>query len=172
MTRLRWALRAALALALLLFGLTLLASLTLGGRTLPDPGPPGAVIVVLGGDSNPVSPDLPGLGSALRAGWASALWQPGQRIVFTGSGPPGAASFAERMGDLAVRLGVARAVIQLEIKSISTAQNALFTWPLVGDAPIILVSEPFHLPRAWVTFRLAGFEIAGVSAPTERFDLR
>ncbi|MEL7215581.1 MAG: hypothetical protein AAGJ96_06565, partial [Pseudomonadota bacterium] len=47
-----------------------------------------------------------------------------------------------------------------------------FTRPLVGDAPIILVSEPFHLPRAWVTFWLAGFEIAGLSAPAERFELR
>ena len=172
MKRLRWAACDALAIALLLLGLTLFASLTLGGRALSDPVPPGSVIVVLGGDSNLLTPDLPGPGSVLRARSASALWQPGQRVVFTGSGPPGAASVSETMADLAVRLGVPKAVIQLETRSRSTAQNALFARPLVGHAPIILVSEPFHLPRAWVTFRLAGFEVADVSAPPERFEFR
>ena len=52
-------------------------------------------------------------------------------------------------------------------KANSTLQNALFSRAVLGDAAhgsVILVSDGFHLARAWLTFRWAGYGPIGLAA--------
>jgi uncharacterized SAM-binding protein YcdF (DUF218 family) len=73
------------------------------------------------------------------------------------------------MADLAVSLGVPAAVISYEDRSQSTLQNALFSAPQLHDATSIrLVTEGFHLPRSWLSFRWAGDWSLSLT-PSERF---
>ena len=47
----------------------------------------------------------------------------------------------------------------VEVRSKSTLQNALFTRALLRsgpDTPLVLVTNRYHLPRAWLSFRWAG----------------
>lgn len=84
-------------------------------------------------------------------------------IVFTGTGA------APLMADLAQARGVARDSIVVEADSRSTLQNALFTGRVImpeGSVPtagpararVVLVSDAYHLPRAWIAFRVMGFQ--------------
>ena len=64
------------------------------------------------------------------------------------------------MRELAVSLGVPAAATSVESLSQSTLQNALFSRPVLGplaDAPVMLVTDGFHLARAWASFRWAGY---------------
>lgn len=92
----------------------------------------------------------------------AALYRAGiaPRIVMTGgvrvNGGPAA---GDQMADLAVTLGVPATDVIVENRAQSTLQNAIFTKVLIGtEARILLVSEAFHLPRSWVSFRWAGFD--------------
>lgn len=86
------------------------------------------------------------------AGRAGRILHSGGRVV------PGGPAAGDRMMALAVELGVPEADQIAETGSRSTLQNALFSKPLAGEAQrVILVTEAFHLPRSWVSFRWAGF---------------
>jgi uncharacterized SAM-binding protein YcdF (DUF218 family) len=79
-------------------------------------------------------------------------------VIFTG-GPsrPGAPSAAAGMADAAQSTGLGQALIILEQSAQSTLQNALYSLALLpDDARLILVTEAFHLPRAWASFRVMG----------------
>ena len=79
-------------------------------------------------------------------------------VIFTG-GParPGAPSAAAGMAEAAAQAGLGQADVILEQSAQSTLQNALYSRALVpGHGRLILVSEAFHLPRAWASFRAMG----------------
>lgn len=81
-------------------------------------------------------------------------------VLFSG-GPlrPGLPSGAAGMAAIAMARGVAPSAILVEEASYSTLQNALFSLPMLPDgARLILVTEAFHLPRAWASFRVMGAE--------------
>jgi uncharacterized SAM-binding protein YcdF (DUF218 family) len=72
------------------------------------------------------------------------------------------------MAKFAREAGVPEDAITVETAARSTLQNALFVADLqtaARDRPILLVSHRYHLPRAIVSFRWAGFEnVTGVAA--------
>ena len=80
---------------------------------------------------------------------------------------------AEAMRGLALAAGVPDAALLLEPSSRNTAENALYTARLLqarGLRRIVLVSDPEHLFRASLLFRLVGLDVVGragaSSAPT------
>jgi uncharacterized SAM-binding protein YcdF (DUF218 family) len=81
-------------------------------------------------------------------------------IAFTGGvaekfGP----SAGDEMADYAASLGVPAKAIISEPRAQSTLQNALFTLPMLpAKTNLTLVTEAFHLPRSWASFRWAGAE--------------
>lgn len=119
------------------------------------PLPQGDAIVCLGGAID--SQGQLGPGSRMRADRCGALWRAGVApvVVFSGGVPrAGGPSAARAMAD---RSGLPDAAIRLEESSHSTLQNALFTLRITGpDARLILVTEAFHLPRSWASFRVMG----------------
>jgi uncharacterized SAM-binding protein YcdF (DUF218 family) len=49
--------------------------------------------------------------------------------------------------------------IRVEVESHSTLQNALYSRDILGpeaEQPVILVTNRYHLPRSWASFRWAG----------------
>ena len=98
--------------------------------------------------------------SILRVKRGVELWKAGvaPRLHFTGGeGRPGGPSAGGQMAALAIEQGVPAEAISFEGKSQSTLQNALFSQPmLAGAKSLTLVTEGFHLPRAWASFRWAG----------------
>ena len=123
--------------------------------------PSGATVAVLSGPGA----STPGTEGETRArvDRAVSLWQSGvaARIVMSGHGT-GAdeAPNANNMRDRAMELGTPEDAILLEAGSHSTLQNALMTRNLAEvdpAAPVILVTHRYHLPRAWASFRWAGF---------------
>lgn len=79
-------------------------------------------------------------------------------VIFTG-GPrrPGLPSSAAGMAEIANEAGMGGALVLLETASYSTLQNALFSRELVPPtARLILVTEAFHLPRSWASFKAMG----------------
>lgn len=130
------------------------------------PAPVPTTIVVLGGgfDYPPRSSDDYGSLSTTglqRVFAGVALWQeiPGARVVFAGGGG-GRIREAVPMSNLAVRMGVPAASIEIEDRSRNTWQNARNVAALSPALPrrIWLVSSPMHLPRALGAFRAWGFE--------------
>ncbi|MBT8455999.1 MAG: YdcF family protein [Rhodobacteraceae bacterium] len=102
-----------------------------------------------------------------------ALFQAGHAPLLVMSGGTqvaGSRPVADRMADVAVEAGVSEEAIASEPASHSTLQNALFTRAhaaVPADASIILVTHRYHLPRAWASFRWAGFrDITLVAADT------
>ena len=122
--------------------------------------PKDAVIVVLGAGQKPDG--SLGAASLVRVEAAVALFKAGTGtlLIMTGGylrherGPVGTA-----MAEAARAAGVPDAAILVEDRALSTLQNALFTADILGpsaDQPLILVTQRFHLPRAWASFRWAG----------------
>ncbi|MFW5642055.1 MAG: YdcF family protein [Roseicyclus sp.] len=97
--------------------------------------------------------------SAGRARTCAALHADGAAplVVFTGYGIPGL-SAAEAMADVARDAGLPERAIRVEPAARSTIQNAAFGLALLGAPParVVVVSDAFHLPRAWVIFRVLG----------------
>jgi uncharacterized SAM-binding protein YcdF (DUF218 family) len=61
------------------------------------------------------------------------------------------------------------AVVTYEDRSQSTLQNALFSRPVLGplaDGPVMLVTDGFHLARAWASFRWDGYGPVRLAAAT------
>lgn len=85
------------------------------------------------------------------------------RLHFTGGvARPDGVSAGQMMAERAMSQGVPEAVISYEGKSQSTLQNALFSQPMLEQAARLrLVTEGFHLPRSWVTFRWASTRAGG-----------
>lgn len=120
-----------------------------------------AVIIVLGGDMTRENT----LGSQTRGRVETgvALFQASAapRILFTGGRPgEGQPGPGDQMRALAISLGVPESATMAENASQSTLQNALMSRPVLGplaDEPVMLVTDGFHLARAWASFRWAGY---------------
>lgn len=121
----------------------------------PEVLPKDAVIVVLGAGVRPDGSANRASLQRVEAGARLVLSGQGARMVITGGGDPFAV--AVPMAAAARAMGVDPAAITVETASRSTLQNALFTHDLVGDVPAILVTQRFHLPRSWASYRWAGF---------------
>ncbi|GGA10064.1 YdcF family protein [Neptunicoccus cionae] len=80
------------------------------------------------------------------------------QILFTGGAMvAGAPSAGEQMARRAMNQGVPATAILSETRSHSTLQNALFSRDAWASAEhIILVTEGFHLPRSWASFKAFG----------------
>lgn len=137
----------------------------------PEETPSAQAIVVLGGSATNdgvLTPD-----SAQRMAHALSLHDAGAApvIVLTGGG---AVPVAAIMAAEARAAGVPETALLIEAASTSTLQNALFTADfdaLDKTQPIILVSQRYHLPRAWASFRWAGFTTVELSAADAGEDL-
>ncbi len=120
--------------------------------------PTGDAIVVLAGNAGKTGKGLSGeTAERLNAGVALYQAEAAPLLVVTGGGEP---PVAEAMRDMAIGLGVPEDAIIVENKSHSTLQNALFTADfeaIDSGAQLILVTHRYHLPRANVSFRWAGF---------------
>ena len=130
----------------------------------PEVTPEAQAIVILGGNASPDG-TLTG-DTAERFAHAQTLFKTGAApfLVLTGGGIPPVALDMEQAARAA---GIPENVLLVEAASQSTLQNALFTADLEAldkTQPIILVSQRYHLPRAWASFRWAGFQTVHLSA--------
>ena len=117
------------------------------------------VIVVLGARVEPDGSASPVL--AERVKHAGKLLAPGGTILFSGGVGTYGASEASVARDLAVQLGVSPGKCLLEEESHSSLQNAAFSLRLLrtkfpGGFHVVLVSDPYHLPRARRLFERLG----------------
>lgn len=142
-------------LLLLLYGLTCSAvGVDLGSRVLvsllpADPGQPADAIVILGRGAD-LRPE--------RTEVAAQLWRSKRAPIVFASGW----GDADEMGDLLIQSGVAPAAVLGEPCSRTTEENAQFTAALLkpqGVKTIVLVTDPPHMLRSWLTFRSFGFAV-------------
>jgi uncharacterized SAM-binding protein YcdF (DUF218 family) len=144
----------ALTLGTVVIGATLLSRQT----ALPAPAD---AILCLGAGVAGNDPGLPDSASDRRAQHCATLHAAGIApvVIFTGYGVPDH-SAAEAMAARAIALGLPPSAALRETAAESTIQNAAFSLPLLPETAgrVILVSDAFHLPRAWVIFRLTGYE--------------
>ena len=118
------------------------------------------VIVILGA----------GLGPALRRRVAhgARLFHEGKagQVIVTGGAIGTRPTEAEAMRALALRHGVPEERIIVEDKATHTLENALYTARIMEDrgwARALVVSDPFHLPRALFLFRRLGIAASGAA---------
>jgi uncharacterized SAM-binding protein YcdF (DUF218 family) len=140
--------------------------LLLPGFVLEGPTEPlassDAIIVISGDEAQSRFRD--GL-SLYRAGWAP-------RLIFSGAAWDGSSSNAETMRDLAIEAGVPSSAILVDPEGEDTYGNAVGTRDLMVSRNLhsaILVTSPYHLQRAILTFRGVfdgtDIRIVGRSAP-------
>ncbi|MEM9425925.1 MAG: YdcF family protein [Pseudomonadota bacterium] len=161
MTFIRWIFSLAiLAMWCALIGTGLFVAMHEPSDELPE----AQAIVVLGGGAESASTLTPD--STQRVAHAVTLFEAGAapQMVFTGGG---AIADAPIMAREAAAAGVTETALVIERRAQSTLQNALFTADLGNldkTQPIILVTQRYHLPRAWASFRWAGFQSIHLSA--------
>lgn len=150
--------RRVFATGVVVFLLTMIGIAAFAALWPENPSEPADVIVVLGAGM-----DADGTlhrSSTLRVDRGVELWKAGlaPRMHFTGGrGRPDGPSAGERMAARATRAGVPPEAISHEDLSQSTLQNALFSQPMLeGAESLILVTEGFHLPRSYASFKWAG----------------
>lgn len=148
---------AARALALLIATMAAaalgVAGFALLHRDAAAPGPAAAILVLSGGAQT--TPPRVARALALHAEGAAPL------LAMTGAGSAGATAMAAQ----ARAAGVPEGAILIEARATSTLQNALHLREVLagalGDealaADYLLVTHRTHLPRAWASFRWAGF---------------
>lgn len=144
------------------------------------PVPHTDLIVVLSGDFVP--PGQMGPQTTQRVDRAVQLWQDGVApgmLMSGGTTLDDVETVADMMKAYAIGLGVPAAAIQVETRSHSTLQNAVFSYEVLNGTPpdsITLVSQRFHLARAKLSFQWAGFhdidpQAADLATPVLGFDL-
>ncbi len=156
--------------AIVVFALTCLTvtfhAWWLAGRGLATP--PANVIVVLGGGVR--ADGTPGPDSLRRTARGIELFQAGAapRIHFTGGHRnPNVLGLGDAMAQVATASGVPETAVSTESRSRSTLENALFSTDVLAPdraGPIIVVSDGYHLARAWASFRWAGYGPVYLSA--------
>lgn len=116
------------------------------------------LIIVLGGGMSPRGALQKS--STVRVDKGVELFKTGAapRIHFTGGlASPNAPSAGHQMAARAMDFGLPETAITYEGGSYSTLQNALFSKQDWQNADhIVLVTEGFHLPRSWATFKAFG----------------
>ena len=111
--------------------------------------------------------------SADRAWHAARLYHAGKAPIVVASGgvvwPKWNLSSAASMRELLEALGVPKAAIVSEEESRNTRENAVHTARMAterGIKAVLLVTSPWHMPRAIATFRAAG--LPATPAPSAR----
>lgn len=134
-------------------------------------------VVVLGGghEDSDAMPALARLSDPARARLTEGLrilrQLPAATLVV--SGPRRAAGLpthAEVLAEAAVSLGVDRARIRLLNDTHTTEDEAAQLGPVVGDAPVALVTSALHMPRAVALCTAAGLHVT--PCPADRLYLR
>lgn len=90
------------------------------------------------------------------------------RLVASGGVGRFPPSEAEVIKRICVASGVPEGAIYLEDQSHTTLENILFSARIIegfGGRRIMVVTDPYHLPRAILCFRFLGFEVAGSGPP-------
>ncbi len=132
-----------------------------------DPG--GDVLIVLGGSL--LGDRVIGPSSYWRSAYAVLAWRAGtfRRVVISGGGPVGG-SIAETIRDFLVCQGVPRSAIQVETRSRSTRENALYVTQLLAGVPgrKVLLTSDYHMFRAHRAFENAGLEVLPRPFPDAR----
>lgn len=150
--------RRILAIGVTLFVLTMICIAGFAALWPAKPTQAVDVIVVLGAGMDPDG--TLHRSSTLRVDRGVALWQAGlaPRMHFSGGQARiGGPSAGERMAARAFDAGVPAEVISYEARSQSTLQNALFSQPMLSEAQsLLIVTEGFHLPRSYASFKWAG----------------
>lgn len=82
-------------------------------------------------------------------------------IIFTGgTAAPNGPSAGGQMSEYAIGLGVPAQAVVIEPRAQSTLQNALFSLDLNQYfRSYVIVTEAFHLPRSWVSFHWAAWQM-------------
>lgn len=120
------------------------------GLLLEGPQPPlerSDVIVVISGDESQAR--LSEGVRLFRAGWAP-------KLIFSGAAEDGLLSNARAMEMTALEMGVPRDAMILEPEAMDTFGNAVYTRRIMVDNGMrsaILVTSPYHLHRALLTFK-------------------
>ncbi len=131
---------------------------------------PHDVIVILGAALGPGGEAGPAL--RRRVAHGARLFHEGKagHLIVTGGATGSPPTEAEAMCALALKHGVPEERIIIEDKATRTFENALYTVRIMEDrgwARALVVSDPFHLPRALFLFRRSGIAAAG-AAVSER----
>ena len=131
--------------------------------------PPGDVLIVLGGST--LDYGLVGGSSYWRGVYATLCYrQAGYRRIVLSGGPRGDSSAALALRQFLVGQGVPERVIQVEDRSSTTRENALYTAELlrgVAGRKLLLTSD-YHMYRAIRSFRKAGLDVASLPFPDVR----
>jgi uncharacterized SAM-binding protein YcdF (DUF218 family) len=164
----RWLL-AGLGLLLLVVTLTPLDSWWATALAGPWNDPPGDVLIVLGGSV--LEDGLIGSSSYWRSVYAVRAWKEGGfRLIILSGGGASRTSAAESMRDFLVGQGVPLAAVQLETRSHSTRENALFAKPILEGMAgrKVLLTSDYHMFRASRVFRKAGIQVLPRPFPDAR----
>lgn len=120
----------------------------------------GDVIVCLGGGMNAQGVLAPA--TLRRVDRCAELYEAGIApvVLFTGGRPtPQSPSAGGQMMRYAQTLGVPQSQMIVEPAAQSTLQNALFSMEYLQSAQrLVIVTEAFHLPRSYASFRWAAWE--------------
>ncbi|MCU4651849.1 YdcF family protein [Roseibacterium sp. SDUM158016] len=129
------------------------------------PPEPADAIVCLGAGMSYQGWELPDSASTRRARTCADLYAAGVApvVIFTGYGHA-VSSAARAMSEVARAEGLPRQAALIEPRAKSTIQNAVFSLNMLETPPqrVVVVSDPFHLPRSWAIFRIFG-EVPDVS---------
>ena len=128
-------------------------------------------IVVLGGGINPDQPeyaaDVLNATSLERVRYAAFLYREHELPILVTGGNPGGGEAEGWVMKRALEGLFNVPVHWLETQSINTAENAQFSWKILGKqgiTTIALVTHATHMPRAKQVFEQAGFTV--IPAPT------
>ena len=154
-----------LLFTLLFFSVTFLPVLGpwIGALSAPWADRPTGTLIVLAGDAT--AGHLRGLTAEWRAVYAVFEWRQGgyQQIIFSGG-----AGIAESMRDFAVAQGVPGAVIQLETRSQTTHEQAVFVSDMLRGSPGTKVLVCGYIKMLWLAFRKAGLDVIPRPFPDAR----
>lgn len=109
----------------------------------------------------------PALARRVRHGIEIFHEQRARFLILSGGAPRGRPTEAERMHTFVRAAGIADDAVLLEDRSHRTLENATFTAQLMkanGLSAALVVTDPFHMPRALYTFRRAGVAVTGSAA--------
>jgi uncharacterized SAM-binding protein YcdF (DUF218 family) len=159
---------ALLAAYLFLFQTSLVWMVAAPLKVIETPVHADAIVVFAGGAGES---GKAGGGYQERVKKAVQLYQAGDapQIVFS-SGFAFAFPEADVMRDLAIANGVPASAIELERHAANTHENVLFTHDIAvrrGWRRVLLVSSPYHMRRALLTWRKAAPEVAVTATPVE-----
>lgn len=142
-----------------------------------ETAPQADAILLLGGGIEPAAPprrpDFDVTAGGDRILYAAALYRAGKApwIVVTGGRlpwTPGAASEADAMQQMLVRLGVPASAIVREARARTTRENMRYSADLLaqrGARRVLLVTSAMHMPRAMANARVLGVDV--IAAPTD-----